>query len=121
MHGGANRAVPAPVPVTAGAGVPLYLTKPGNVCLVQKTPENMGSSSHEVRLVQATINEIVTLGRPRRIIGDRAYDSDPLDEALASQGIELIAPHRKNDARRTALAPLQKKSVRISYISADSP
>ena len=96
MHGGANRAVPAPVPVTAGAGVPLYLTKPGNVCLVQKTPENMGSSSHEVRLVQATINEIVTLGRPRRIIGDRAYDSDPLDEALASQGIELIAPHRKN-------------------------
>ena len=33
MHGGANRAVPAPVPVTAGAGVPLYLTKPGNRCL----------------------------------------------------------------------------------------
>ena len=54
------------------------------------------ANPHEVRLVQATINEIVTLGRPRRIIGDRAYDSDPLDEALASQGIELIAPHRKN-------------------------
>ena len=54
------------------------------------------ANPHEVRLVQATINEIVTLGRPRRIIGDRAYDSDPLDEALAFQGIELIAPHRKN-------------------------
>lgn len=54
------------------------------------------ANPHEVRLVQATINEIVTVGRPRRIIGDRAYDSDPLDEALASQGIELIAPHRKN-------------------------
>ena len=54
------------------------------------------ANPHEVRLVQATINEIVTLGRPRRIIGDRAYDSDPLDEALASRGIELIAPHRKN-------------------------
>ena len=54
------------------------------------------ANPHEVRLVQATVNEIVTVGRPRRIIGDRAYDSDPLDEALASQGIELIAPHRKN-------------------------
>lgn len=33
---------------------------------------------------------------PDRLIGDRAYDSDPLDEQLAYQGIELIAPHRKN-------------------------
>ena len=54
------------------------------------------ANPHEVRLVQAAINEIVTLGRPRRLIGDRAYDSDPLDEALARQGIELIAPHCKN-------------------------
>jgi hypothetical protein len=48
---------------------------------------------HEVTLVQATLNEIVTMGQPRRIIGDRAYDSDPLDNALAAQGIEMIAPH----------------------------
>ena len=54
------------------------------------------ANPHEVRLVQATLNEIVTVGGPRRIIGDRAYDSDPLDEALARQGLELIAPHRKN-------------------------
>jgi transposase len=33
---------------------------------------------------------------PERLIGDRAYDSDPLDERLAEQGIELIAPHRGN-------------------------
>lgn len=32
------------------------------------------------------------------MIGDRAYDSDPLDERLAEQGIEMIAPHRR--ARR---------------------
>ena len=50
------------------------------------------ANPHEVKLVQATLNEIVTVGRPRRIIGDRAYDSDPLDEALAGQGIE---PPRK--------------------------
>jgi transposase len=30
------------------------------------------------------------------LIGDRAYDSDPLDERLRRRGIELIAPHRSN-------------------------
>jgi transposase len=30
------------------------------------------------------------------LIGDKAYDSDPLDAELAERGIELIAPHRRN-------------------------
>jgi transposase len=30
------------------------------------------------------------------LIGDKAYDSDPLDVHLAAQGIDLIAPHRRN-------------------------
>jgi transposase len=30
------------------------------------------------------------------LIGDKAYDSDPFDEALAADGIEVIAPHRRN-------------------------
>lgn len=55
---------------------------------------------HEVTLVQAALDEIVTVGQPRRIIGDRAYDSDPLDNALAAQGIEMIAPHRRNRKRK---------------------
>lgn len=58
------------------------------------------ASPHEVTLVQATLNEIVTVGQPRRIIGDRAYDSDPLDSTLAAQGIEMIAPHRCNRKRK---------------------
>jgi len=33
---------------------------------------------------------------PERLIGDRAYDSDPLDQKLAEQGILLIAPHKSN-------------------------
>ena len=33
--------------------------------------------------------------RPERLIGDRAYDSDPLDRKLAEQDIEMIAPHRE--------------------------
>ena len=31
---------------------------------------------------------------PRRLIGDKAYDSDGLDRELLAAGIELIAPHR---------------------------
>ena len=53
------------------------------------------ASPHEITLVEATVAESVTLGRIRRLIGDRAYDSDPHDEKLKAQGIELIAPHRK--------------------------
>ena len=34
--------------------------------------------------------------KPFRLIGDKAYDSDPLDAELAERGIELIAPHRAN-------------------------
>ncbi len=30
------------------------------------------------------------------MIGDKAYDSDPLDERLAERGVEMIAPHRRN-------------------------
>ena len=33
---------------------------------------------------------------PVRLIGDMAYDSDRLDQALFEDGIELIAPHRPN-------------------------
>ena len=37
--------------------------------------------------------------KPRRLIGDRAYDSDPLDATLSTKGIEMIAPHRRNRKR----------------------
>ena len=37
---------------------------------------------------------------PTRLIGDKAYDSDPHDQALLKKyDIELIAPHRKNRKR----------------------
>ena len=36
------------------------------------------------------------IARPRRVIGDKAYDSDRLDELLAAQGVEMIAPNRLN-------------------------
>lgn len=37
--------------------------------------------------------------RPEKLIGDKAYDSDPLDEQLKTLDIELIAPHKANRKR----------------------
>ena len=37
--------------------------------------------------------------KPKNLIGDRAYDSDPLDEELRNDGIEMIAPHRSNRSK----------------------
>lgn len=39
-------------------------------------------------------------GRPERLVGDRAYDSDPLDQKLAQIGIELIAPQMQSKTCR---------------------
>src|SRR5205814_4066060 len=38
-------------------------------------------------------------GQAENLIGDRAYDSDPLDEELRKDGIEMIAPHRSNRSK----------------------
>jgi transposase len=54
------------------------------------------ASPHEVSLVHSTLSEVLTAERPERLIGDKAYDSDPLAAELAAEGIELIAPHRAN-------------------------
>lgn len=54
------------------------------------------ASPHEVSLVGETLLQSFTAERPARLIGDKAYDSDPLDAELAGRGIELIAPHRRN-------------------------
>jgi transposase len=53
------------------------------------------ASPHEVTLVTDTLTETFTEELPDRLIGDKAYDSDTLDEELASAGIEMIAPHRR--------------------------
>jgi transposase len=53
------------------------------------------ASPHEVRLVEATLEDRFLPEYPVRLIGDRAYDSDPLDATLRTEfGIDLIAPHR---------------------------
>jgi hypothetical protein len=54
------------------------------------------ASAHEVTLVGEVLAAGFLEERPERLIGDRAYDSDPLDAGLAEEGIEMIAPHRRN-------------------------
>jgi transposase len=57
------------------------------------------ASPHEVTLVEEVLAASFVCERPKRLIGDRAYDSDPLDAALREKGIEMIAPHRRNRRR----------------------
>lgn len=54
------------------------------------------ASSHEVTLACEAVSSRHVHGKPVRMIGDKAYDSDPLDAELAQLGVEMIAPHRRN-------------------------
>jgi len=47
-----------------------------------------------VTLVQLLFEFMLVAAAPLKLIADKAYDSDRLDEELAEQGIELIAPNR---------------------------
>ena len=51
-------------------------------------------------LVEETLEKRFLAEQPEKLIGDWAYDSDPLDEKLAAEGIEMIAPHRRNRKKR---------------------
>jgi len=51
-------------------------------------------------LVECTIDSRFIKEKPKRIIGDLAYDSDPLDKKLKKKKIELIAPHKENRRKK---------------------
>jgi hypothetical protein len=53
------------------------------------------ASPHEVTLVEQTLKSRSVEEKPERLVGDRAYDVDPLDMGLGCQGIEMIALHRR--------------------------
>ena len=58
---------------------------------------NTGSASpHESQLVEQWFDFMISVEHPELLIGDKACDSDKLDEAMAQRGIEMIAPHRSN-------------------------
>jgi transposase len=59
------------------------------------------ANHHEVTLVQLTFDFYMIEAKPENLIGDRAYDSDKLDEELRREGIEMIAPHRTTRKHKT--------------------
>lgn len=66
------------------------------------------ASPAEITLMDATLDTIrvprPARGRPRqkpkRLIADRAYDSDPARKRLLQRGITLIVPYRDNRTNR---------------------
>jgi len=62
--------------------------------------------------VQLCFDFYMIEAKPENLIGDRAYDSDPLDEELRRDGIEMIAPHRANRSK----APTQDRRRLSRYM-----
>ena len=55
------------------------------------------ASPAEVKLVEQTMEERFVAEVPERLIGDKAYDSDRLDETMMQKfGTEMIAPNKAN-------------------------
>ena len=69
------------------------------------------ASPHEVTLVKDTVAQRFTVESPQCLIGDKAFDSDPLDVALAEIGIVVIAPHKSN----RVVLPTQDRRVLRRY------
>ena len=68
------------------------------------------ASPAEVKLVGDTLENRWLAEMPEKLIGDKAYDSDPLDQKLEDEyGIEMIAPNRSNRKVPTQdLRPLRR-------------
>jgi transposase len=59
------------------------------------------ANHHEVTVVQLRFDFYMLEAKPEHLIGDRAYDSDGLDDDLKEDGVTLIAPHRSTRNRKT--------------------
>ena len=58
------------------------------------------ASPHETKLVEPTLQSCYAPKPPEFLIGDLAYDSDPLDgEIRQNHGVELVAPHKINRSK----------------------
>jgi transposase len=67
------------------------------------------ASPNEVTLVEQTIEARFIEDIPERLIGDKAYDSNALDERLKRDyGIEMIAPNRITHRKTQDGRPLRR-------------
>ena len=57
---------------------------------------------NEVTLVEETLDaRFIKKKLPKKLIGDKAYDSNKLDARLARRGVEMIAPHNPTHTTKT--------------------
>ncbi|MDE0638394.1 MAG: transposase [Candidatus Poribacteria bacterium] len=73
------------------------------------------ASCHEVCLVEPALDACWTSESLAVLIGDKAYDSDPLDAVLRYRGTEMVAPHKK--IARNRLHRVVVVSVDINAVS----
>jgi transposase len=66
-----------------GTGLPIAL------CIESASP-------HEVTLIDKLFQHRFLKNLPKRLIGDKAYDSDRFRLQLAQKGVDFIAPHRSS-------------------------
>ena len=66
------------------------------------------ASPNESTLVESTLDRRHIGPLPKRMIGDKAYDSDPLDKRLRERGIEMIAPNRRKRHKTQDGRPLRR-------------
>ena len=64
-------------------------SRPHSVQVFSATP-------FETTLVEQTFKQRFSKAKIGKLVGDKAYDSDPLDRTMKQKGIELVAPHKRN-------------------------
>ena len=58
--------------------------------------QSCSARPHESTLAQGWFDFMLTKEVPKRLVGEKAWESDALDRAFAARGMELIAPHRSS-------------------------
>jgi transposase len=107
-----------------GGGLEIGATKRGKGMKIMAIVDRHGlplsvsthaANHHEVRLVQLCFDFYMIEAMPENLIGDRAYDSDPLDAELRKDGIEMIARRPKDTELRERLRALAHERRRFGY------
>jgi transposase len=106
--------IDATVAAAKGGGDDVGLTKRGKGLKILAIVDRHGrplsvsthaANHHEVTVVQLSFDFYMVEAKPEHLIGDRAYDSDGLDDDVTQNGVNLIAPHRSTRKLKTR-APL---------------
>ena len=102
--------IDAPLAAAKGGGEAVGLTRRGKGVKIRAIVDRHGrplsgrthaANHHEVTLVQLGFDFYMLEAKPEHLIGDRAYDSDGLDDDLKQDGVNMIAPPRSTRTLKT--------------------